>query len=527
MCGDLATGIRKGVSSFESQGRRQLGGVVTSALPDIETYDRRLSKTVRFLTHVTTALARSGDLEPALRLIVAEGVPALFDSLRIEAHAGDGWPAIVAEAGDPAGASEFDIPLTCDGVDYGSFAATNGALRPLDDIDRDIAADVAARLAQMLHGAQHLAREHRVAQTLQRALLPDSLPRTRRVSTSAAYLPGTQEAIVGGDWYDVFDLPDGRTAFSIGDVAGHGLQAAIIMGEVRQAFRAAAVNPKSPSLVLERANTIVNMRADTANVTAIFGILDPATSTVTYAVAGHPAPVLATRNGTAQILPARGIPLGVADSVHTHDWTFTLPPGSLLALYTDGLIEHSRDVEAGESELLDAIRAEIVSPGDDPAKGIVARVFAERKNADDVAALVLAVDDDAPERFHFDFSALPLAVPLLRRSLAHYLTQQGVGEDDRYAILLAVGEAAANAVEHAYLVDPGLVSVRAERGAGTFVIDVNDGGRWKPVERREERGRGIKIMRALMDRIEIRTMQAETNVRLTIAVPAAMTTPEG
>ena len=476
------------------------------------------------MKHVTRELAVTSDLPGALGRIADEGVSALFDSLRITARPGNGWPAIVIERGSPGTLAER-VTLEADGEEFGTVEATRASDRPFDEIDCEVVADLATRLEHALTIAQSLAREQRVAQTLQRALLPETLPQGRRIAASATYLPGSHEAIVGGDWYDVFDLPDGRTAFSIGDVAGHGLHAAVIMGEVRQAFRAAAVNPKSPSLVLERANTIVNMRHDTAIVTAIFGILDRSTSTVTYAVAGHPAPILATRYGVAQILPARGIPLGVAESVLTHDWTFTLPPGSLFALYTDGLIEHSRDLEAGERELLDAIRAEIVSPGDDPAKGIVGRIFAERANSDDVAALVLSVDDDAPERFHFDFSALPLAVPLLRRSLAHFLTQQGVTENDRYAILLAVGEAAANAVEHAYLIDPGLVSVRAERDGDTLIVDVNDGGRWKPVERRDERGRGIKIMRALMDRIEIRTMQAETNVRLTVRLPLGAATP--
>ena len=493
--------------------------MATSAKFNLELDPYRLALTVRFFQCVTRELAVADDLPGALGRIAAEAVPALFDSLRVEARPGNGNIPDPIERGN-RGSQVEHFTLLASGEDFGTITVTRSIDRPFDEIDRSIVADCATRIAHALAVAQSLAREHHVAHTLQRALLPKTLPQGRRIAASAAYLPGTHEAIVGGDWYDVFDLPDGRTAFSIGDVAGHGLNAAVIMGEVRQAFRAAAVNPKSPSLVLERANTIVNMREETAIVTAVFGILDRSTSTVIYAVAGHPAPILATRNGVAQILPARGIPLGVAESVLTQDWTFTLPPGSFLTLYTDGLIEHSRDVEAGERELLDAIRAEIVSPGEDPAKGIVGRIFAERANVDDVAALVLCVEDDAPERFHFDFSALPLAVPILRRSLAHFLTQKGIDESDHHAILLAVGEAAANAVEHAYLTEPGLVTVRAECVGGKLVIDVNDSGRWKPVERRDERGRGMKIMRALMDRIEIRTMQAETNVRLTVALPA-------
>lgn len=450
-----------------------------------------------------------------LDAVAQASVPELFVAMRIEARPPDGWPQTVAEVGEIAPFAATVVELVARGERYGTLTVSPRAGRELDVFDREILGDIASRIALNVHTEHALAREHRVADTLQRALLPESLPQGARVNASAAYLPGTQEAIVGGDWYDVFDLPDGRMAFSIGDVAGHGLHAAVVMGEVRQAFRAAAVNPKSPSLVLERANTIVNMRSDTAIVTAIFGILDRETSTVTYAVAGHPPPILATRGGTAQTLPARGIPLGVADSVFTQDWTFTLPPGSLFALYTDGLTEHSRDVERGEQQLLDAIRAQIVSPTGEPAKAIVDRIFEARQNADDVAALVLAIEDDAPAKFLFDFSALPLAVPILRRALSRFLEQHGLSGDDAYAVLLAVGEAAANAVEHAYPNEPGLVQVRAERVEDTLVIDVIDAGRWKPAERRDERGRGIKIMRALMDRIEIHTMQAETNVRLT------------
>jgi len=487
-------------------------------LRNFESDTQRLAATLRSLTHVSEALSATLGLKERLGAAARACVPSLFDAMFIDVRSADGSSEIVSAGGALAGPDALQLALTAGGETFGALTVSGAS----DAVDRDIATDVAQRVALALHTERALDREHRVADTLQRALLPEALPQGGRVNASAAYLPGTQDAIVGGDWYDAFTLPDGRMAFSIGDVAGHGLHAAVVMGEVRQAFRAAAVNPKTPSLVLERANTIVNMRADTAIVTAIFGILDPATSTVTYAVAGHPPPILASHGGTAQTLPARGIPLGVAESVFTHDWTFTLPPGSLFALYTDGLTEHSRDVARGEEQLLDAVRAQIVSPGAEPAQAIVDRIFESRKNADDVAALVLAIVDDAPDAFLFDFSALPLAVPIMRHALARFLEQRGVSDLDAYSILLAVGEAAANAVEHAYPGEPGLVRVRAECAHDTLVIDVLDSGRWKPVEHRDERGRGIKIMRALMDRIEIRTMQAETNVRLTAHLPLAV-----
>jgi anti-sigma regulatory factor (Ser/Thr protein kinase) len=361
-------------------------------------------------------------------------------------------------------------------------------------------------------------REHHVADTLQRALLPDRLPVDDRLAFDAAYLPGAQEAIVGGDWYDAFRLPDGRIAFSIGDVAGHGLRAAIVMGEVRQAFRAAALNPTSPSHVIERANTIVNMRANPVMVTATFGIVDPQDATVTYACAGHPAPVLALPGGSVQLLPKDGVPLGIVERVEATDWTFTLPPGALFTVYTDGLIEYSRDVVEGERRLLEAVRAGVGATDPEPARALLQRVFATHENTDDVAMLTIATADVPDSAFGFTFTALPMAVPLVRRSLDRFAEQLGLDKDSRFSLLTATGEAMANAVEHAYTVAPGLVRVQASLNEDQLLVTIEDDGKWKPATRRDERGRGLPLMRALMDAVEIRTHQARTEVRLTMAM---------
>ena len=456
-----------------------------------------------------------------LASVVRLSVPDLFAGMRIEIDSTDGLAPIAVRGGVLGGSENLLVALQSGGETFGRLVVARRWGRQLDDLDRLIAADIGTRIALALNSARALARERNVANTLQRALLPDTLPQGERVRTSAAYLPGTKEAIVGGDWYDIFDLPDGRMAFSIGDVVGHGLRAAVVMGEVRQAVRAAAVDPTTPSVVLERANAFVNLRSDMAIVTAIFGIFDRDASSVTYAVAGHPPPILATRSGAAYTLPASGIPLGVAASLATVDWTFTLPPGSLFALYTDGLTEHSRDLALGEEQLKDAIRAQLFTPSGNPARHIVDSIFGTRQNVDDVAALVLAVADTAPEYFTFDFSAVPFAVSMLRRELARYLQARGLTEDDTFAAMLAVGEAAANAVEHAYASEPGLVRVRAECTGATLIAEVHDWGHWKRAKPADERGRGIKLMRSLMDRVEIRTLQAETTVRLTLLLRSA------
>src|ERR1700722_12158020 len=155
------------------------------------------------------------------------------------------------------------------------------------------------------------------------------------------------------------------------------------------------------------------MRPNPIMVTAIFGIIDPATATITYAAAGHPHPILALPCMLVERLPTGGIPLGIADEIDATDWSFTIPPGAYLAFYTDGLIENSKDVLEGEALLVEAMRAEIIDRSEAPALSLMRRVFGDRKNVDDAAALFVATSDTPKSEFSFDFSAIPQAVPIV------------------------------------------------------------------------------------------------------------------
>jgi serine phosphatase RsbU (regulator of sigma subunit)/anti-sigma regulatory factor (Ser/Thr protein kinase) len=478
--------------------------------------ERRLAASLRLLVAASRELATSFDYAQTLAALGRLIVPAFADGFAVEVDEGE-IRTTLARAGR-LDDDTLDIGLVARGKQLGVMRVCGAVAASDDEIGLDVWSELALRVAVSVDAAQVYAREHHVADTLQRALLPDRLPVDDRLAFDAAYLPGAQEAIVGGDWYDAFRLPDGRIAFSIGDVAGHGLRAAIVMGEVRQAFRAAALNPNSPSLVLERANTIVNMRANPVMVTAMFGIVDPRDGTVTYASAGHPAPLLALPCGVVSVLPKDGVPLGIVDSVGATDWTFTLPPGALFTAYTDGLIEYSRDVVEGENRLLAAARETAVRLDAEPARALLRRIFADRENTDDVATLTVACADVPSRTFAFTFSAVPMAVPLVRRSLERFALGLGLDDDARFSLLTAVGEAVANAVEHAYLGPPGLVRAQAQAGEEHLVVTVEDDGKWKPAQRRDERGRGLPLMRALMDGVEIRTHQARTEVRLTMAL---------
>jgi anti-sigma regulatory factor (Ser/Thr protein kinase) len=476
----------------------------------LESNDEALAEVLHCIASVSAVLASTLDVASALPRVAAAVIPAHADGLAV-ALADE--PALTVGRMD--GRPALDLPLTVRGERLGTLHVARA--HPLDAAARILFDELARRIAVAVDLARIATASHRVADTLQRALLPERLPATARHRFDAAYLPGTAEAIVGGDWYDAFELPDGRVALSIGDVAGHGLSAAIMMGEVRHAFRAAALGATLPSAVLERANAIVNMRAEPVMVTAIFGFLDPATSTLTYAVAGHPSPVLAMPDTDPEKLPAGGIPLGIAPAVDAPNWTFTIAPGAAVVLYTDGLVEHDRDVIAGEARLLAAVGAEAARGAAATANGLVARVFGGAKNTDDTVALLLTADDVATDEFFFEFSSLALGVPLARRALRRYAERRGFGDDTTFALLSAVGEAMANAVEHAYGDDIGNVRVRVAVVGGTIHATVEDDGRWKAALKREERGRGLPLMRALCDGVEIHTNQVCTAIQLRIS----------
>lgn len=477
--------------------------------------ERRLAASLRLLVSASRALAASFDYAQTFAAVGALIVPEFAEGFAVEIDEGEIRTTLASAGRIDDGARSF--PLVARGTRLGSLLL--GAPGPSTDTSGlDLWSELALRVAVSLDAAQVYAREHHVADTLQRALLPERLPVDDHLVFNAAYLPGAEEAIVGGDWYDAFRLPDERIAFSIGDVAGHGLRAAIVMGEVRQAFRAAALNPKSPSRVLDRANTILNMRANPVMVTAMFGIVNPRDGTFTYASAGHPAPLLVLPCGSVQLLPKDGLPLGIVEHLGATDWTFTLPPGGMFALYTDGLIEYSRDVIEGERKLIDAMRDASVLRDAEPARALLRRIFATSSNTDDVATLTISAGDVASRTFGYTFSALPMAVPIVRRSLERFAVRLGLDDNRRFALLTAVGEAIANAVEHAYHGSPGLVRLEAQAGDDALIVVVEDEGKWKPAQRREERGRGLPLMRALMDAVEIRTHQSRTEVRLTMSL---------
>jgi serine phosphatase RsbU (regulator of sigma subunit) len=247
--------------------------------------------------------------------------------------------------------------------------------------------EFARRLAPAIANAEVFERERRVARSFQDAALPKRLPAVQGLDFNAIYEAGKAEALVGGDWYDAFPLVDGRIVVSIGDVAGSGLSAAVTMASVRQAIRGAAHAKADPSGMLDAADRALD-DPERCFVTAFVGVIDPAKSTITYQCAGHPPPVLRMPDASVAELVSGGPPLGLRTGGETSPSTADLPAGSLLVLYTDGLIESTHDILEGQARLRAALVDDTVVRAENPAQMLHDLILCEGSR-DDVAVLTV------------------------------------------------------------------------------------------------------------------------------------------
>lgn len=229
--------------------------------------------------------------------------------------------------------------------------------------------------------------EKRIADTLQEAFTQRPLPTLPTLRFSATYVPATEEAKVGGDWYDALELPGDRALFVIGDVTGHGIDAAVAMSRARQSLISSALVDPDPAAVLARVNSEI-LAAGAPLVTAVVGFADASTYEFVYAIAGHPPPVLQEPGRPPRLLECGSLPLGaIADPRYRLNRLQSVP-GATLILYTDGAVEHTHDVVEGEALLLDAV-ARVTDHRADPAAVIHEAIFHGRQAGDDVAILTI------------------------------------------------------------------------------------------------------------------------------------------
>ena len=369
--------------------------------------------------------------------------------------------------------------------------------------------DLAARAGVAVAHVRSVRAQGQVALDLQRALLPSALPDMQEVDVATRYVAGSPEVDVGGDWFDVTDLGAGRIGLGVGDVSGRGLSAAAVMGQARAAMRAAAHAALGPADLLGLLDTHVtelvapqlssDARIPPRFATAVYGVIEPFDETLRIASAGHPPVLVRDPDGHVRtVAPQPGPPLGLGFGPF-EELVTAFPPGSVLAAYTDGLVE-SREVdvevgmarlaarleEAGSTVDLQALADELLtSSGADAA-------------ADDVALLLVRLSPAAAQLRRTQLLLTDLAgVAAARRAVAAVATATQPGRAP--AIVQVTSELAANAVEHA---GPP-VELRAYATAQRLVVQTTDRSALPPVRRRsgreDERGRGLALVAALAD----------------------------
>jgi PAS domain S-box-containing protein len=357
-------------------------------------------------------------------------------------------------------------------------------------------------------------REHRIAETLQRSLLPELLPDIPGIVLAARYVPATREAEVGGDWYDVVPLPDGRLGVAIGDVAGHGLRAASTMGQLRMALRAYAVESESPGEVLARMQQLVRALGLPDMATAVYLVFDPDSGLVVYSNAGHPPPLVITPEGEASFLE-EGLapPLGTMPHAEHVEATSRLVPGSTLLLFTDGLIERrGSSLREGLERLRLAAAGGAVTDLEELCDLVLASLV-ERDVDDDIALLALQPVLLAGRPLHLRVPAEPRSLAPLRHTLRRWLREVDAGRQESYEILVACGEACANAIQHPFAARQDILEIDLALRDQDVELVVRDTGTWRSASSGGG-GHGLALIRQLMDSVQIQSGPGGTEVQM-------------
>ncbi|HVA33814.1 MAG TPA: SpoIIE family protein phosphatase [Candidatus Baltobacteraceae bacterium] len=383
---------------------------------------------------------------------------------------------------------------------------------PYADDDLPLLEEFASRAALAIDNARIFGREHRVADAMQSASLPRKLPKLPTIDMHAIYVPGENEAQIGGDWYDAFRLRDGRLVISVGDVIGSGVDAAVTMGNMRQIIRGTAQLHADPVLMLDAADSALRLEDGERYVTACVAVLDPVSQTMTYAGAGHPPPYARdATDGSLKALPCEGLPLGLRQRISgASPATVQLAPGSVLVFYTDGLIESTHDVIDGIASLEGLLASNQFYTAANPAKFVRSQML-ENGARDDVAILVVRLrgaeaSDSTRRIYYWKYETIDHGVMRkLRERLEHVLGEHGLETDAIERAKLVLGELVGNVARHA----PGALQIIVDLTSAAPVLHVVDEGTGferepsLPADLLSESGRGLFIVSELTQEFTI------------------------
>jgi PAS domain S-box-containing protein len=352
--------------------------------------------------------------------------------------------------------------------------------------------------------------------TLQRSMLaPTELP----AGFAVRYEPAVSPLEIGGDWYDVLHVGDDRIGIIVGDCVGRGLSAAAVMGQLRSSGRALLLTGAEPATLLEQLDSVAAFIPDAFCTTVFVAILDTRSQKLSYSSAGHVPAVLAAPGSEPQLLAdARSVPLAVRRDHPRPQATVALAAGSSLLLYTDGLVERRQEpIDAGIARVTEVMAQTIELPVDTVADALLDRLVPQAGYDDDVAIVLYRHPGSA---LFVEVEAIPVRLADMRRRLTNWLISAGVSETLAADIVLVVNEALSNCAEHAYRGRAaGTMRLDADLDDGHIHIKVADSGSWKtPPADPGTRGRGILLMRALSEHVDVDGTAEGTTVGMRFAV---------
>jgi hypothetical protein len=400
-------------------------------------------------------------------------------------------------------ASMLMLPLVARGTLLGFFACTRQeGFRRFDAYDIEVGMDFAGRAAVFIDNARRYSREHTTALTLQRSMLPTGLSAPSSVEVRHRYLPGSKLIEVGGDWYESIALPGGRVALVVGDVAGHGVRAAVTMGRLRTAIHTLAMLELPPAESLQQLDELMHTLGEREPhfATCAYAVYDAVSGNCEVAVAGHLPPLLVHPDGTNELLeipPAP--PLGIGDG-QVESRQFQIEDGSLFVLYTDGLVENKgQDISDGLTRLQD-----IFGPGsptrplEDLCKATLDGVYSDHQR-DDIAVLIARLRRLDPENYaSWTLAPRLTSVRQARSVIAEPMRRWGL-EELLPTTELLVSELVTNAVRYSR----GEVTLRLvnEKALVCEVLDTSPAlPRIRQAGTEEENGRGLQVVRQLSKR---------------------------
>ena len=396
-----------------------------------------------------------------------------------------------------ADASMLLLPLIAQGSTLGFLVCVRKpGYRSFDAYDQEIGMEFASRAAMFIDNARRYNREHATALTLQRSLLPTGLSAPSSVDVRHRYLPGSKLIEVGGDWYESIALPGARVALVVGDVAGHGVRAAVTMGRLRTAIHTLARLELPPAESLQQLDELMHTLGEREPhfATCAYAIFDAVSGNIEVAVAGHLPPLLVRPDGSNEYLDvAPAPPLGVGEGP-IESRQFSVEDGSMFLLYTDGLVENrTRDIDDGLGRLQKIFSESAPDRSlEDLCKAMLDGVYADYQR-DDIAVLLarlsrIPADHHATWTLGRELTSVGQARSLIREPMERW------GLDDMIPVTeLLVSELVTNALRYS----PGAVTLRLVR-EGALVCEVGDNSaalpRLRQASRDDENGRGLQVV---------------------------------